>query len=85
VGYRVEIKDSAEKELRRFPKKHQRQIGREIDALAKNPRHHGCIKLTDRGGEHRVDVGFYRILYCIDDSAKTVRIGAIRNRKDAYR
>ena len=85
MAYRIEIKKSAKKELQRLPGKNRRQVGGEIDRLAENPRHHGCVKLTDRGGEHRADVGDYRILYHIDDGKRVVQIGAIKNRKDAYR
>jgi len=85
MAYNVEIKKSAKKSLLRLPSRYLRQVANKLDKLAKNPRGPGCIKLTDRGGEHRADVGAYRILYYIDDDEKRVFVTNIRNRKDAYR
>ena len=59
-------------------------IDRKIVALRANPRSHGVEKLTD-DTTYRVRDGEYRILYEIDDKAKTVLITRVRDRKEAYR
>ncbi len=52
--------------------------------LENNPCATGTRKLRGIEG-YRFRVGRYRILYDIDQTAKTVTIYGIRHRKDAYR
>jgi mRNA interferase RelE/StbE len=52
--------------------------------LAREPRPHGCEKLS--GAErYRIRQGNYRILHEIDDSTKSVTIVKLGNRKEVYR
>jgi mRNA interferase RelE/StbE len=55
-----------------------------IRLLARDPRPHGCEKLS--GAEkYRVRHGDYRILYQIDDSARLVTVVKVGNRREIYR
>jgi mRNA interferase RelE/StbE len=83
-SYRLEVKRSAAKEIADLPKADCQRVVAKIQLLANNPRPHGCEKLS--GAEkYRVRQGDYRILYEIDDSAKSVIIVKTGNRKEVYR
>ena len=83
-NYKLEVKRSASKEITDLPKVDCQRIVAKIQALAKDPRPHGCEKLS--GAEkYRVRQGDYRILYEINDSSSTVTVVTIGNRKEVYR
>ncbi len=81
---RIEVKRSAAKEVAGLPKADCQRVVAKLQALADEPRPHGCEKLT--GDEKcRVRQGNYRILYEIDDDARTITIVKVGNRKEVYR
>jgi mRNA interferase RelE/StbE len=61
------------------------QIEKRILSLGANPRPPGCKKLKGEEKTWRVRVGNYRILFQIDDAARTVVIVGVGHRKDVYR
>jgi mRNA interferase RelE/StbE len=64
----------------------KRRIGEAIDGLETNPRPNGVEKLTGvRPPIYRIRVGDYRILYDINDTAVTVAIARVGDRKMIYR
>jgi mRNA interferase RelE/StbE len=84
MSYRIEIKRSAVKEIRRLSDTVLRRVTGTIGSLADDPRPKGCKKLS--GSEkYRIWVGEYRIIYTIDDEAVTVYIVRVRHRRDVYR
>jgi mRNA interferase RelE/StbE len=86
ASYRLRIKASAGKELAAVASKADRaRIVAKIDALAANPRPHGCEKLAGFDHRYRIRQGNYRIVYLIDDAAREVMIYKIGDRKDVYR
>jgi mRNA interferase RelE/StbE len=82
--YRLEVSNTAHRQIRRLSEQTQERIHRVIEHLAENPRSPGTKKLTSRDG-YRVRVGDYRILYQIDDGAKTIIIYRVMSRGDVYR
>lgn len=83
-NYKLEVKRSASKEITDLPKVDCQRIVAKIQALAKDPRPHGCEKVS--GAEkYRVRQGDYRILYQINDSSSTVTVVKVGNRKEVYR
>lgn len=84
MPYDLLILPAANRELRKLPQDIQRRLVPVAMALANDPRPHGCEKLTD-AGVYRVRVGDYRIVYGIDDSARTVSITRLAKRDEAYR
>lgn len=82
--YRVLIRKSAADELGSFPKKHIRRIVERIRSLGDEPRPRGCEKLSSRE-RYRIRQGDYRIVYLIDDAARTVEIFKIGHRSEIYR
>ena len=82
--YRLEIKRSAEKEIRRLSKDGARRVLGAIGDLAAEPRGPASRKLAGANG-YRVRVGAYRILCTIDDADRVVRVIAVGHRREVYR
>jgi mRNA interferase RelE/StbE len=84
ANYRLLTKPSAAKELEALPTKDRRKVITKIEALAVEPRPHGCEKLSGQE-QYRVRQGNYRVVYGIDDAARTVLVVKIGHRRDVYR
>jgi len=84
MGYLVRIAPSAEREMKSLPDKMFHRISDAILSLEIAPRPRACKRLRGREG-CRMRVGDYRILYLVDDAARTVDIVAVGDRKDVYR
>lgn len=82
--YRLLIKRSAERDLRRLPQPLFLRINEAIRALANEPRPSGTRKLKGALGGWRLRVGDYRIVYQVDDTARIVTIVRVRHRRDVY-
>ena len=85
MEYQIEVKPSAAESLASLPKRHQRQIGKRIDQLAKNPRPRGSEKLEGGKDLYRIRSGDYRIIYQIRDDVLFVLVLRIGHRRDVYR
>lgn len=83
-GYTISVARGAQRELDRLDPPVLNRIVPVIDALAHDPRPHGSRKLVNESKTWRVRVGDWRVLYEIDDDARTVRIIAVRHRSRAY-
>ncbi len=82
--YEVRIKASAEREMDRLSANVAHRIAKAILSLETSPRPRGCKKLRGRI-EYRLRAGNYRILYVVDDVARTIEVIAVGHRKDVYR
>ena len=86
AGYRLLIKPSAGKEIAAAGQKKDRQrIINRIAALAAEPRPAGCEKLAGGEGRYRIRQGPFRIVYAIDDAARTVEVVKVGHRREVYR
>jgi mRNA interferase RelE/StbE len=83
--YTVVSACSARRELERLEAGVARRIISRVEALAKDPRPHGCVKLQGAADLWRIRVGDYRVIYLLDDDARLVDIRVVRHRSDAYR
>ena len=83
-SYRVALTTSAEKELQWLPSKVVARIMPRLEHLASAPRPPGCKKLKGGRNEWRIRVGDYRLVYVIDDTAKTVDVTRIAHRREVY-
>lgn len=83
MNYRVFIIPKAQKELERLPKEMYDRILAAILDLEQNPRPPGSKKLSGREG-WRIREGDYRVIYEIDDAARTVTVLRVRHRRDVY-
>lgn len=83
-SYSVLVKRDAEKELRRLPRRDLKRLVDRIAALAVEPRPTGVEKLSTLE-RYRVRQGDYRVVYEIDDQARTVTVVRIGHRREVYR
>ena len=83
--YAVTFTSSARKELERLGQPMSDRVFRRIARLASNRRPAGSRKLKGATDVWRIRAGDYRVLYTINDSLRSVDIGAVRHRSDAYR
>jgi mRNA interferase RelE/StbE len=84
MSYTISILRRTQKELAGLPTNIYEGIRDAIRALADNPRPPGCAKLVEREG-WRIRLGDYRVIYEIDDKAKTILILHVGHRRDIYR
>jgi mRNA interferase RelE/StbE len=84
AGYSLFFKESVRKDLDGIPKKDLRKILSRIKSLADDPRPPGSEKLTGRN-RYRLRQGRYRIVYAVEDEARTVTVVKVGHRKDIYR
>ena len=84
MSYALRLLPRAERQLEALDNKLYQTLKSKIADLAANPRPPGCRKLSDRPG-WRVRSGDYRVLYDIDDAAKTVTILEVGHRREIYR
>ena len=82
--YRIIVKQSVSKDLRKIPKKEVKRILSAIQALAENPRPPQSKKLSGQE-RYRLRQGSYRILYSIEDENLVVCVVKVGNRRDVYR
>lgn len=84
ASYKLLIKPSAAKEIHSLPVGDHKRVVARIRGLADDPRPSGTERLS--GDEkYRVRQGDYRVLYSIDDAAKTLVIVKVGHRRDVYR
>ena len=83
--YKVELKNSANKELAKLPKSTLKKVVLKLKALERKPRPVGCKKLKSNEELWRVRVGDYRVVYTIDDGLLIISVRKIRHRKDIYK
>ncbi len=84
ASYSVVIKRSAERELRKIPAPDLRRVVTRMRGLAQEPHPPGCEKLSGQE-QYRVRQGDYRIVYAVDDQARTIEIVKVGHRREVYR
>ena len=84
TSYRVALTTSADKELHSLPVKMIARMMPRLENLATTPRPPGCKKLRGGDKEWRIRIGDYRIVYVIDDDAKTIDVTRIAHRREVY-
>jgi mRNA interferase RelE/StbE len=83
--YEVLIERGAERDLEILPAEQFQRIIARINALREDPRPSGCRKISGSFHDWRLRVGPYRVVYEVDDTARTVTIIKVRLRHAAYR
>ena len=84
MSYSLLVLRRAQRELTSLSQETYDKVKSAIAALAENARPSGCRKLTGREG-WRIRVGAYRVIYEVDDPARTVTILHVGHRRDIYR
>ena len=82
--YRVIVKQSVSKDLKKIQKKDVKRILTAIQSLAENPRPPQAKKLSGQD-RYRLRQGNYRILYSIEDERLIVCVVKVGDRRDVYR
>ena len=73
------------KQLQQLPRQVFSAALNAIITLTHNPRPAGVKKLVGSHSDWRIRIGEYRIIYEINDSAKTITVLQVEHRRDAYR
>jgi mRNA interferase RelE/StbE len=81
--YKILIKPSAVKELKKISNPDFDRITEKIRKLSSDPRPKGCEKLSQQE-KYRVRQGNYRIIYLVDDAKQEVIIYKIGHRREVY-
>ena len=82
--YNIEISSSAEKSLKKVPKKDISKIIKTIQHLAITPFPSGSRKLQGEEDVYRVRQGHYRIIYEVLAKKLVILVLKIGHRKDIY-
>lgn len=85
ASYKVHLKHTAEKDLRKLPKDVLARVFQEIEDLGSDPFPAQVVKLSGADRLYRVRVGDYRIIYEVDTREKLVTINNVRHRREVYR
>ena len=82
--YKIKIKPSAVKELKKIQKNILQKLSKKILELSDNPRPVGCKKLSNHE-KYRIRQGAYRIVYSIQDNELVIYVVKIAHRKEVYK
>ena len=85
MKYRIELKRSAAKTLKKISKPDQKRISKAIDNLSENLPNPDTTKMRGNNPFHKIRVGDYRIVYEIQNDILLILIIKIGHRKDVYR
>ena len=85
MGYRIDVRPAAARQLRKLRRTAQRRIQSAIDGLALNPRPVGSKKLKGRHPAYRIRIGDFCVIYEIHDDVLTVLVVRIGPRDEIYR
>jgi len=82
--YEVTFAASAKREFRNLTPDVIERIRPRMRELANDLRPPGCKKLHGYKDRWRIRIGDYRVVYTIDDAARTVDVTRIAHRRDVY-
>ena len=85
MPYEISYVPSAAKAIRKLDRSAARRLLGAIEALAADPRPPGCIQLKGGGGEFRIRVGDYRVVYDIQNDELVVLVLRVGHRREVYR
>ncbi len=83
--YKILIKRSAEKELRKISSSELSRVMQKIEALADHPRPSGVQMLKGEDQCFRLRQGNYRIIYEVDDIKREIMVIKVGHRREVYR
>jgi mRNA interferase RelE/StbE len=85
-AYVVEVDRGAAKDLRRLDPPVRSRVLVAVAALAADPRPVGCRVMAAWPPDHyRVRVGDWRVIYAVDEEARTVTVVRVGHRGQVYR
>jgi mRNA interferase RelE/StbE len=84
-SYKVILKPSVEKDLRKLSKAVLQKIFSAIENLADEPFPSKTIKLEGADKTYRIRIGDYRIVYEVETTGKLITVLYVRHRREVYR
>jgi mRNA interferase RelE/StbE len=84
LAYHLAFTPAARRQFRKLTAEVQRRLAPAIDALAEAPRPPGAKRLAGTPDLWRIRVGYYRILYALDDGRLTVLVVRLGHRREVY-
>ncbi len=84
-SYKIEWKQSAGKEIKKFGRKTISRIFQAIETLPDNPCPPGSRKLHGAEYTYRLRAGDYRVIYSVYSDIVTIEIFKIGHSKEIYR
>jgi mRNA interferase RelE/StbE len=85
ASFKLVLKSSAERELRKLPKSEIPRLSNIIQGLADDPFPYQSLKLSGSANAYRIRVGDYRIVYTVENKVLLVTVIRIAHRRDVYR
>lgn len=85
MPYAISVPRRVQKQIARLPSDVQHRIDAAVRTLRDDPRPPGSRMLSARGGEWRIRVGAYRIIYTIDDVERAILLLEVWHRQRGYR
>jgi mRNA interferase RelE/StbE len=85
MSYELLIERRAEKDLKKLEPFLFAVAVEKIKSLSKNPHPPGSRKLSGSQNDWRIRIGDYRVLYEIDNKARTIKIMRVKHRREVYR
>ncbi len=85
ASYRVKIKSSAQKEIRKLPTSTRKKVVEIIDELYKDPLPNDAEKIKGSRNTYRIRQGVYRIVYELYKNELLVVVIRVRHRKAVYK
>jgi mRNA interferase RelE/StbE len=85
ASYRVSVRGSAERDLRKIDSPTATKIWASIRALETDPLPRHSVKLVGSRNHYRLRIGEYRILYELDHGDRFLEVFRIAHRREAYR
>ena len=83
--YDIEISQTAEKQLKKLPRREQQRVVAAVVALGSEPFPRGSRRLTGYDDVWRIRVGQYRVIYSVAKKKLIIIVLKIGQRKDVYR
>jgi mRNA interferase RelE/StbE len=85
AAYTIDVRPRARRSLRQLDPSVRKAVALVIDGLATDPRPPAVLPLTGHRPYLRVRSGDYRVIYAVDDRARTVTVAAVGHRREVYR
>jgi mRNA interferase RelE/StbE len=85
TAYTVSLRPKARQALTRLDGPARKAVAQLIDSLADDPRPPGTKPLRGHRPYLRVRSGDYRVIYAVDDAARTLRVVVVGHRREVYR
>jgi mRNA interferase RelE/StbE len=83
--WRLVLAGTAARDIERLPEKYATAVAEMSPAIAENPRRLGKPLRFELDGRWAARRGPYRVIYALDEKARTVNVLAVAHRADVYR